>query len=153
MNGFIRRWLGVPRCLSSVALYGTTSMLQLPFASLVEEFKVGKVRLQLMLRDSPDNFIRSLEPELEAGKKWGVLEALNEAESRVRFDNIRGNVQVGRRGLGWSRWSLAAVMSKSGGITCVTKRGRRRKKLEWLKVCSLVRKGNRLGGRVWWSES
>jgi hypothetical protein len=107
VNGFIRKWLGVPRCLSSVALYGKTSMLQLPFASLVEEFKVGKVRLQLMLRDSPDSFIRNLEPELEAGRKWRVLEALNEAESRVRFENIRGNVQVGRRGLGWSKWSFA----------------------------------------------
>lgn len=106
INSFVRKWLGVPRCLSSVALYGRTTMLQLPFVSIVDEFKVGKVRLQLMLRESSDWATKLVEPELYAGKIWSVVEAVNEAESRVRFDEIKGNVQQGKSGLGWRRWTL-----------------------------------------------
>ena len=50
---YIRKWLGVPRCLSTVALYGK-SILQLPVTSLVEEFKCTKVRTELLLSGSKD---------------------------------------------------------------------------------------------------
>ncbi|MCI0139902.1 hypothetical protein [Enterococcus faecalis] len=36
VNTYVKKWLGVPRCLSSVALYGK-GILQLPINSLVEE--------------------------------------------------------------------------------------------------------------------
>ena len=48
----MRKWLGAPQSLSDVALYAKDAKLKLPFTSLVEEFQVAKVRLQLMLRDS-----------------------------------------------------------------------------------------------------
>ena len=44
INSFIRKWLGVPRCLSGAALYGK-GILELPVSSLTEEFKCTKVRL------------------------------------------------------------------------------------------------------------
>ena len=37
INTYLRRWLGVPRSLSSAVLYGTSNALQLPFKGLVEE--------------------------------------------------------------------------------------------------------------------
>ena len=40
----LRRWLGLPRCLSGAALYGNSNALRLPCSSLVEEFKITKTR-------------------------------------------------------------------------------------------------------------
>ena len=50
---YIRKWLGVPRCLSTVALYGK-GILQLPVSSLVEEFKCTKFRTELLLSGRKD---------------------------------------------------------------------------------------------------
>ena len=40
----LRRWLGLPRCSSGTALYGNSNALHLPCSSLVEEFKITKIR-------------------------------------------------------------------------------------------------------------
>ncbi|KAK0142413.1 hypothetical protein N1851_019857 [Merluccius polli] len=40
VNRFLRRWLGLPQSLSSIALFGHNNNLHLPFSSLVKEFKV-----------------------------------------------------------------------------------------------------------------
>ena len=44
INSYLRRWLCLPRCLRSAALYGTSTVLQLPFKGLVEEFVVSRSR-------------------------------------------------------------------------------------------------------------
>jgi hypothetical protein len=103
ISAHLRKWLGVPRCLSSVALYNKTLKLQLPFTSIVDEFKVGKVRLHLLLSTSEDRVTQLAEPEIVAGRKWCVTEAVGEAESRVRFEQILGHVQTSRSGIGWGR--------------------------------------------------
>ena len=107
----LRRWLGVPRFLSTNALYSNQSKLQLPLTSLVEEFKVTKARMYLMLRDSKDPVISDLQPDVSTGSKWRVAEAVESAEDQVRFAEVTGAVQKGRQGLGlvstrwWSRES------------------------------------------------
>ena len=50
-------WLGVPPCFSKVGLYTNSGNLQLPISSLVEEFKIGKVRLHMMMKDSANKII------------------------------------------------------------------------------------------------
>ncbi|MGH0118129.1 UNVERIFIED_CONTAM: hypothetical protein FKN15_044431 [Acipenser sinensis] len=45
ISSYIRKWLGVPRCLSRVGLYGK-GILQLPVSALTEEFKCAKVQLE-----------------------------------------------------------------------------------------------------------
>ena len=50
ISSFLRRWLNLPRSLSSLALYSKGSMLQLPITSLVEEYKVTKVRQAITLK-------------------------------------------------------------------------------------------------------
>ena len=72
INKYLRKWLGVPPCFSTVGLYTATGMLQLPFSSITEEFKVGKARLHLMLRDSPDDVIRQVQPKVRTGTKWSA---------------------------------------------------------------------------------
>ncbi|KAI4902387.1 hypothetical protein NFI96_019478 [Prochilodus magdalenae] len=41
---YLRRWLGLPRSLSSIALYGRKTKLQLHFNSLTEEFEITRGR-------------------------------------------------------------------------------------------------------------
>lgn len=54
MNKHLRRWLGIPPSFKAVGLYIWSGQLQLPFSSVVEEFKVVKCRVAVMLRDSKD---------------------------------------------------------------------------------------------------
>jgi hypothetical protein len=51
---FLRRWFGVPRIFSSFGFYATGNKLQLPIRSVVEEFKVTKVRQHITLKESKD---------------------------------------------------------------------------------------------------
>ena len=60
INKHLRKWLGVP---PSFGLYSRTSKLQLPFTSLVEEYKVGKARLVMTPKDSKDEKVRGY-PEI-----------------------------------------------------------------------------------------
>lgn len=43
-NNYIRKWLGLPRCLSTMALFGRDT-LQLPLQSISLGYKKEKVRL------------------------------------------------------------------------------------------------------------
>ena len=106
INKYLRKWLGVPPGFTTVGLYSNTAMLKLPIASIVEEFKVAKVRYQLMLRDSPDSVIQEAGPILKTGTKWTPAEAIDDAESSLRFKEICGATQHGRAGLGQThpRW-------------------------------------------------
>ena len=69
VSSYIRKWLGVPRSLSNIAFYGHNTKLQLPLSSLIEEFKVTKARLYMMLRDSEHQVIRDTLPEVKTGTK------------------------------------------------------------------------------------
>ena len=57
MSSYMKKWLGVPRCLTNISLYGK-GILELPTMSLTEEFKCSKVRLLMTLKDSKDQSIR-----------------------------------------------------------------------------------------------
>ena len=115
ISRFLRRWLNVPRSLSSVGLYSTGSKLQLPLTSLVEEYKVAKVRQAIMLRDSTDEYVNRAVIKLRSGRKWKVEDAVNSAEERLRHSDIIGTVTHGRLGLGCvtrSRFSTASTQRR-----------------------------------------
>ena len=97
---YLRRWLGLPRSLSSIALYGRKTKLQLPFNSLTEEFKVTRAREVLLYRDSTDNKVAAAGIEVRTGRKWRAQEAVDQAEARLRHSVLVGTVAVGRAGLG-----------------------------------------------------
>lgn len=77
INHFLRRWLGLPLSLSSIALYGGNTKLQLPLSSLVEEFKVSRAREVLVYQDSTDTKVSSAGVEVRTGRKWRAQEAVN----------------------------------------------------------------------------
>ena len=75
-NKYLRKWLGVPFFFfSKVGLYTNSGNLQLPISSQVEEFKIGKVRLHVMMKDSADEIIRKAYPEIKLGTKWLAVKA------------------------------------------------------------------------------
>ena len=102
MNTYLRRWLGVQRSFCSIGLYSTGSKLQLPVASVVEEYKATKTCDAMMLRDSQDVRVRQADIEVGTGRKWSASRALREAEDRLQHADIVGSVAKGRLGLGCS---------------------------------------------------
>ncbi len=99
VSSYIKKWLGLPRCLSNIGLYGR-SALELPFSSLTEEYKCTKVRLDITLTESQDAVIQAAAPRLATGNKWTPTEAIQQAKSALRHGDIVGQVQQGRGGFG-----------------------------------------------------
>ena len=99
-NKYLRKLLGVPPCFSKVRLYTNSGNLQLPISSLVEELKIGKVRLHLMMKDSTDEIIRNAYLEIKSGTKWSAVKTAQEAECCLRIKDIIGVTQTNRAGLG-----------------------------------------------------
>ena len=101
ISGYLRRWLGLPRGLSSVALYGTSNALQLPFKGLSEEFMVSRTRETMQYRDSKDPKVSAAGVEVRTGRKWSATKELQVAEERLRQRALVGTVAKGRAGLGF----------------------------------------------------
>lgn len=99
MNSHVRKWLGLPKCFSSVGLYSDGD-LSLPISSLVEEFKCAKVRLEMSLTDSRDPVVRGAPPTLATGRKWTPATAVQQAKSALLHRDVVGHVQQGRGGFG-----------------------------------------------------
>ena len=114
-----RKWLGLPPGLTTVALYSRSAKLRLPLKSVVEEYKVGKARLQTMLTYSKDTAISNIKPTLKTGRKWKVSEACEEAAESAKLKELVGITQNGRHGLGYGNeerqwWSRASGKEKRG---------------------------------------
>ena len=115
VSSFVRKWLGLPRCLTSVALYGRGT-LSLPISSITEEYKSAKVRLNMTLSESQDKAVREAQPQLRTGRKWNPEEAGKEAKAALKHGDIVGFVQQGRAGIGFGEsrptWHKASPPSR-----------------------------------------
>ncbi|XP_005112736.1 uncharacterized protein LOC101856396 [Aplysia californica] len=100
INKFTRKWLAVPPGLSDVALYCRQVKLRLPLKTLVEEYKAGKTMLRVMLENSQDEVVRSVQLTLRTGRKWKVLDAVMDAKDNLRLKEVIGHIQAGRQRLG-----------------------------------------------------
>ncbi|XP_077382825.1 5-azacytidine-induced protein 2 isoform X1 [Festucalex cinctus] len=109
-NSFIRKWLGLPRCLSETGLFGKNA-LQLPLQSISLGYMQEKSRLVLELRESTDQSVRNANAKVPTGRKWNAQSEVDQAVSRLHHQEILGRVQAGRAGLGWGEaprfWSKA----------------------------------------------
>lgn len=109
-NKSLRKWFGVPPCFSEIGLYGRSNMINLPLKSLVDEYKVVKVQAQVTLEQSADSTVREAEMKLRSGRKWSAKQSAQEAEGRLKHQEIVGTTALGRTGLdvtGVKRWSKA----------------------------------------------
>ena len=103
VSNYIRKWLGIPRSPLNIAFYGHNTKLQLLLSSLIEEFKVTKARLYMMLRDSEDQVIRDILLEVKTGTKWSAREEVEAMKSQLQHKDIVGATQSGRAGLGMQK--------------------------------------------------
>ncbi|RXN12199.1 reverse transcriptase [Labeo rohita] len=111
VSSYLRRWLGLPRSLSNIALYGKTNKLRLPFGSVREEFIVARAREYLMYSGSRDAKVSGAGIVVRTGRKWRTAEAVQQAETRLKHKAILGSVAQGRAGLGSltaTRYNLAS---------------------------------------------
>ena len=116
----IKKWLGFPRSLSEAVLYSTSSKLQLPCSSLVEEVKVTKARNKVTLEQSCDHNIRNAGVQFNTGRKWKVAEDVERAKSQLKLQEIAGIANIGREGVGLSKriyYSKASKWEKRKLIT------------------------------------
>ena len=118
-NSFIRKWLGLPRCLSDAGLFGR-NMLQLPLRSISLGYKQEKARLVLELRESTDQLVRAADPQIRTGRKWKAQEEVDLAISQLKHREVVGRVQSGRAGLGRGKtplfWSKASKVDQKAMV-------------------------------------
>ena len=100
INVYLRKWLGVSKNLTSVALFSTDAPLPLPISSLTLEFKKRKVGALLQLNSSSDPSVSGNVPKLSTGRKWDVSSELQAAESDIQVARLVGKVCQGKGGLG-----------------------------------------------------
>ncbi len=98
-----------------MALFGGTT-LTLPLKSISLGYKQEKVRLVFQLRDSPDPAVRNARAQVITGHKWDVVQAVDQAISQLKHQEVMGAVQSGRAGLGWGpatkKWSKASAKER-----------------------------------------
>ena len=92
VSNHLRRWLGLPKSLSNIALYRNSNKLQLCFKSLEEEFKVTRAREVVQYRDSSDPKVAKAGIQVRTGRKWRAEEAVQEADAGLRHRNLVGVV-------------------------------------------------------------
>ena len=112
LSRFLRKWLGLSKNLTDVALFAKSSPCPLPFTSLVQMFQVTKVNSQLQLSESKHQEVKQNARSTVTGK-WKLydvkevfgLEAdfgvIREAERRMDMERIVGHTQQGRAGIGY----------------------------------------------------
>ncbi len=95
ISSYLQRWLGLPRSLTSAALYSRSNKLKLPFSSLEEEFRVSHTREALAYRDSSDTRVAPAGIVVRTGRKFKAQEGLELVECRLRHKALVGSVAVG----------------------------------------------------------
>ena len=113
----LKRWLGIPKTLSVDCLYTRSGKLQLPYAELSEEHTAAKARLLTMLGDSEDQGVKGAEVTVDGGRKANTQARVEEAEFKLRMQEIAGTPNKGKEGLG---------LTPRTCLSRATKRDRRR---------------------------
>ena len=102
-NGYLRKWLGVNKKLSDVALYCKDSPCPLPITSISREFKKRKATALVQLQQSQDESVSANVPVLKTGRKWRVNEEVTAVKGWIKLAKISGRTQVGRCGIGYGK--------------------------------------------------
>ena len=96
----LKRWLGLPRTLSTACFYSRTAKLQFPYSELTEEVRVAKARNQVTLENSKDACIRGADMALDGGRKVNTPREVEEAKFKLRMKDMTGIGNKGHEGLG-----------------------------------------------------
>ena len=108
----LRKWLGLPKMFATAGLYRNASPLQLPFPSIVDLYKFGKIRHVLTFKESSDINIRYSPPVVRTGRKWKAEEETEDIIGELRHSDIVGHTQTSRSGLGTSDFQPFSCMNR-----------------------------------------
>ena len=96
----LKRWLGLPKSLSTACFYSKSAKLQFPYSELTEEVKAAKARNLVTLAESKDKCIRGAKIVVDGGWKTDTFKEVEEAKSKLRLKDITGTGNKGLEGLG-----------------------------------------------------
>ncbi|XP_066271644.1 uncharacterized protein [Branchiostoma lanceolatum] len=137
---------------------GKSGQMQLPFASVVEEYKVAKCRTVMLYRDSQDQQVRQAGVATRAGRKFQADALVSKAEGMLILRDIIGITNTGRQGLGSShfqQWGKASRKERGALIQTEVRQleeeGRRAKAVE-LATQGAWTKWNLPSRKITWSE-
>ena len=100
ITGHLKRWLGLPKSLSSACMYTRSGRLQLPYSELSEEVKAAKARVYTTFEESEDPCVRGAKLKVDGGRKADTPGSVQDAKSRLRIREIVGIPNKGKEGLG-----------------------------------------------------
>ena len=100
ITAYLKKWLKLPKSLSSSCFYSRTTKLRLPYSSLTEEFKAAKARNLVTFQESKDECIKNAGIVVDAGSKANTPAEVIEAKSRLRVQELVGVPNKGKEGLG-----------------------------------------------------
>ena len=103
ITAMLKKWLKLPKSLSSACFYSKSTKLKLPYSSLTEEFKAAKARNLVTLQESKDECIRNANIVVDAGRKAKTSDSVEDAKSRLRIQELVGVPNKGKEGLGMKR--------------------------------------------------
>jgi len=129
IGSYAKKWLGVPRCLSSTGLYGH---LHLPLSSFGEDFKSSKTRLELTLLESRDTTVRAIVPALTTGRWRAVCPVKVGCQGFIATSTVTLLKKLEMRGQ-----SLSHTMKEISGTAehCIQWLWMRRKTPSWAPRC------------------
>ena len=102
ITAHLKKWLGLPKSLSTACMYTRSGRLQLPYSELTEEVKAAKARIYTTFEESNDPCVRGAELKVDGGRKADTPRSVTEAKSRLRMKEIVGIPNKGKEGLGWN---------------------------------------------------
>ena len=108
----LKRWLGLPKSLSTDCFYSKTAKLQLPYTALTEEVKAAKARNLVTFEESKDPCIQKAGIRVDGGTKANTPASVEDARSRVKLKEIAGIANVGKEGLGCNHRQYYSSSSK-----------------------------------------
>ena len=124
------------------SLYASSIKLQLRYTSVIEEVKKTKARSLVTMQQSRDQCISNADINIDAGRKWKVSEAVENATSRLHHQEIAGIPNVGREGIGIHHRSYYSKASqKERRNLIVGKVKEQEEERRYLKVASLRKQG------------
>ena len=100
ITGYLKRWLGLPRSLSTACMYTRSGRLQLPYSELSEEVKAAKARVYTAFEESEDPCVQGAKLIVDGGRKADTPGRVKDAKSRLYMKDIVGIPNKGREGLG-----------------------------------------------------
>ena len=100
------------------------------------QYKMGKIRAQLMICSSTDPNIREINPLLRSGRKLKAQEEIRKLEETLKFKEVRGQIQNDGHSVCWNhfaRWFKASAPVRASLIV-----QERRRKMESEKISEAV---------------